>query len=152
MCCGNTLGRPELRLPVRLGPRPVLRRASSRGRRCTRLLDDAVRFVTARILDHGPDLKPAYTTQGAAVPDQRTLDLPGYPGGKNLIGNWVNRQFQLDVFGEFLLLLAAAGRADRLEPTTGTPRSPPRTPSPPGGPNPTPESGKSTINPGHTAD
>jgi hypothetical protein len=78
------------------------------------LLDDAVRFVTARILDHGPDLKPAYTTQGAAVPDQRTLDLPGYPGGKNLIGNWVNRQFQLDAFGESLLLLAAAGRADRL--------------------------------------
>ena len=79
------------------------------------LLDDAVRFVTARILDHGPDLKPAYTTQGAAVPDQRTLDLPGYPGGKNLIGNWVNRQFQLDAFGESLLLLAAAGRADRLD-------------------------------------
>jgi hypothetical protein len=71
---------------------------------------------------------------------------------KNLIGNWVNRQFQLDVFGEFLLLLAAAGRADRLEPTTGTPRSPLRTPSPPGGPNPTPGSGRSTINPGHTAD
>ena len=79
------------------------------------LLDDAVRFVTARILDHGPDLKPAYTTRGAAVPDQRTLDLPGYPGGKNLIGNWVNQQFQLDVFGESLLLLAAAGRADRLD-------------------------------------
>ena len=79
------------------------------------LLDDAVRFVTARILDHGPDLKPAYTTQGAAVPDQRTLDLPGYPGGKNLIGNWVNQQFQLDAFGESLLLLAAAGRADRLD-------------------------------------
>ena len=49
------------------------------------------------------------------MPDQRTLDLPGYPGGKNLIGNWVNRQFQLDVFGETLLLLAAAGRADRLD-------------------------------------
>ena len=79
------------------------------------LLDDAVRFVTARILDHGPDLEPAYTTQGAAVPDQRTLDLPGYPGGKNLIGNWVNQQFQLDAFGEALLLLAAAGRADRLD-------------------------------------
>jgi GH15 family glucan-1,4-alpha-glucosidase len=79
------------------------------------LLDDAVRFVSARILDHGPDLKPAYTTQGAAVPDQRTLDLPGYPGGKNLVGNWVNQQFQLDAFGESLLLLAAAGRADRLD-------------------------------------
>jgi GH15 family glucan-1,4-alpha-glucosidase len=80
------------------------------------LLDDAVRFVAARILDHGPDLRPAYTTRGAAVPDQRTPGLPGYPGGKNLIGNRVNRQFQLDVFGEsLLLLLAAAGRADRLD-------------------------------------
>ena len=79
------------------------------------LLNDSVRFVAARILDHGPDLKPAYTTQGAAVPDQRNLDLPGYPGGKNLIGNWVNHQFQLDAFGESLLLLAAAGRADRLD-------------------------------------
>ena len=81
----------------------------------TTLLDDAARFVTARILDHGPDLKPAYTTQGEAVPDQRSLDLPGYPGGNNLIGNWANQQFQLDAFGESLLLLAAAGRADRLD-------------------------------------
>lgn len=79
------------------------------------LLDDAVRFVTARILDHGPELRPAYTTQGAAVPDQQKVDLPGYPGGGNLIGNWVNQQFQLDAFGESLLLLAAAGRADRLD-------------------------------------
>ncbi len=79
------------------------------------LLDDAVRFVSGQILDHGADLKPAYTTQGLAVPDQRTLDLPGYPGGKNLIGNWANQQFQLDIFGESLLLLAAAGRADRLD-------------------------------------
>lgn len=79
------------------------------------LCDEAVRFVAARILDHGPNLKPAYTTQGSAVPDQRTLDLPGYPGGHNLIGNWVNQQFQLDAFGESLLLLATAGRADRLD-------------------------------------
>ena len=82
----------------------------------TALLDDAARFVTARLLDHGPDLKPAYTTQGETVPDQHALNLPGYPGGKNLIGNWANKQFQLDAFGESLLLLAAAGRADRLDP------------------------------------
>ncbi len=81
----------------------------------TTLLDDAARFVTARILDHGPDLKPAYTTLGEAVPAQRTLDLPGYPGGNNLIGNWANQQFQLDAFGESLLLFAAAGRLDRLD-------------------------------------
>ena len=79
------------------------------------LLDDAVSFVAGRLLEHGPDLKPAYTTAGGAVPDQHPLDLPGYPGGQNLIGNWVNQQFQLDAFGEALLLLSAAGRRDRLD-------------------------------------
>jgi hypothetical protein len=79
------------------------------------LLDDAVRFVTGQLLEHGPDLRPAYTTTGGRVPDQRHLDLPGYPGGYDLVGNWVNQQFQLDNFGEALLLLSAAARADRLD-------------------------------------
>ncbi|WP_441247559.1 glycoside hydrolase family 15 protein [Kitasatospora sp. McL0602] len=79
------------------------------------LLDDSVRFVTARLLEHGPHLAPAYTAGGTAVPDQRTLDLPGYPGGFDVVGNHVNRQFQLDVFGESLLLLAAAARHGRLD-------------------------------------
>ncbi|MFD9124034.1 glycoside hydrolase family 15 protein [Kitasatospora sp. NPDC059571] len=80
-----------------------------------RLLDDSVRYVTARLLEHGPGLAPAYTPAGRAVPDQRALDLPGYPGGFDIIGNRANRQFQLDVFGESLLLLAAAARHDRLD-------------------------------------
>jgi len=79
------------------------------------LLDDAVRFVTQRLLADGPGLKPAYTTDGGPVPDQRALELPGYPGGDDLAGNWVNKQFQLDAFGEALLLLAAAARHDRLD-------------------------------------
>lgn len=79
------------------------------------LLDDSVRFVTARLLEHGPGLAPAYTADGGPVPDQRTLDLPGYPGGFDVVGNHVNRQFQLDGFGEALLLLAAAARRDRLD-------------------------------------
>jgi hypothetical protein len=79
------------------------------------LLDDAVRFVRGALLEHGPDLRPAYTTTGDRVPDQRSLDLPGYPGGYDLVGNWVNKQFQLDNFGEALLLLSAAARADRLD-------------------------------------
>ena len=49
------------------------------------------------------------------MPDQRDLDLPGYPGGYDLVGNWVNQQFQLDALGESLLLLAAAGSHDRLD-------------------------------------
>ncbi|MFB7908288.1 glycoside hydrolase family 15 protein [Kitasatospora sp. NPDC056076] len=80
-----------------------------------RLLDDSVRFTAARMLEHGPRLSPAYTATGRPVPDQRTLDLPGYPGGFDVVGNHVNRQFQLDGFGESLLLLAAAARADRLD-------------------------------------
>lgn len=79
------------------------------------LLDDAVRFVSERLLDDGPDLVPAYTTAGGRVPDQRRLGLPGYPGGTDVVGNWVNRQFQLDAFGESLLLLAAAAAHDHID-------------------------------------
>ncbi len=79
------------------------------------LLDDAVRFVAARLLDDGPKLTPAYTTAGGRVPDQRSLHLPGYPGGHDIVGNHVNAQFQLDAFGESLLLLAAAARHDHLD-------------------------------------
>jgi hypothetical protein len=79
------------------------------------LLDQAVRFVSDRLHADGPHLAPAYTVSGDRVPDQRRLDLPGYPGGFDLVGNWVNKQFQLDAFGEALLLLAAAARHDRLD-------------------------------------
>jgi GH15 family glucan-1,4-alpha-glucosidase len=79
------------------------------------LLDDAVRFVSARLVEHGDRLAPAYTSTGGEVPDQRSLGLPGYPGGSDIVGNWVNRQFQLDAFGESLLLLAAAAKLDRLD-------------------------------------
>ena len=49
------------------------------------------------------------------MPDQRALDLPGYPGGTDIVGNHVNAQFQLDAFGEALLLFAAAARHDHLD-------------------------------------
>jgi GH15 family glucan-1,4-alpha-glucosidase len=81
-----------------------------------RLLDDAVAFVASRLLDDGPQLKPAYTATGGAVPDERTLSwLAGYPGGSVKAGNWVNQQFQLDALGEALLLFAAAARHDHLD-------------------------------------
>ena len=79
------------------------------------LLDHAVRFVSARLQADGDQLAPAYMVHGARVPDQRRLDLPGYPGGYDLIGNWVNKQFQLDAFGEALLLFATAARHGRLD-------------------------------------
>lgn len=79
------------------------------------LLDSAVTFVGARLLEDGPNLKPAYTVTGGHVSSEKTLDLPGYPGGADKLGNWVNQQFQLDAFGEALQLLATAGRAGRLD-------------------------------------
>ncbi|MET7360079.1 glycoside hydrolase family 15 protein [Streptomyces sp. NPDC005562] len=85
------------------------------GAGATGLLDSAVGFVAGRLLQDGPELKPAYTVTGGPVPSEQTLDLPGYPGGTDKIGNWVNQQFQLDAFGEALQLLAAAGHVDRLD-------------------------------------
>ncbi len=80
------------------------------------LLDSAVAFVRDRLLEDGHRLEPAYTCDGDRVPEQRTLDLPGYPGAPDVrVGNRVRDQFQLDAFGEALLLFAAADRLDRLD-------------------------------------
>jgi GH15 family glucan-1,4-alpha-glucosidase len=80
------------------------------------LLDSAVSFVTERLLADGPSLKPAYTVRGGRVPSERKLShLQGYPGGTDKVGNWVNKQFQLDTFGEALELYAAAASCDRLD-------------------------------------
>lgn len=79
------------------------------------LMDDAVRFTVERVLADGPDLMPAYTVEGKPVPAEKSLDLPGYPGGDDIVGNRVRDQFQLDAFGEILLLLATAARHDHLD-------------------------------------
>ena len=78
------------------------------------VFDSAVRFVGERLLSDGPHLRPAYTVDGRRVPGQRKLDLPGYPGGSDVVGNDANDQFQLDGFGEALRLLATAARHGRL--------------------------------------
>ncbi|WP_433726795.1 glycoside hydrolase family 15 protein [Nocardia sp. CA-129566] len=78
------------------------------------LLDNAIRFVAERLLADGPELRPSYTVTGHAIPEPSELDLPGYPGARTLVGNRVSHQFQLDTFGEALLLFAAAARHDRL--------------------------------------
>ncbi|HEX4306973.1 MAG TPA: glycoside hydrolase family 15 protein, partial [Solirubrobacterales bacterium] len=79
------------------------------------LLDESVRFVAERLLADGPDLMPAYTVAGEPVPGERRIGLPGYPGGVDVLGNRVRDQFQLDAFGESLLLFAAAADHDRLD-------------------------------------
>jgi alpha,alpha-trehalase len=77
------------------------------------LLEGAVRFVRERLLEDGRTLKPVYTSDGGAVPGESPLDLPGYPGGDVVVGNAAADQFQLDAFGEALLLFAACG-SERL--------------------------------------
>lgn len=80
------------------------------------VLDSALEFVAERLLTDGPGLRPAYTVSGDPVPDVTELEeVPGYPGGGHVVGNRISDQFQLDAFGEALVLLAAGARADRLD-------------------------------------
>ncbi len=79
------------------------------------ILDDSVRWLTTRLLADREHLMPAYTTRGDPVPNESALGLPGYPGGGDVVGNGVREQFQLDGFGEALLLLAAASGRGRLD-------------------------------------
>ncbi|GHJ54183.1 glycoside hydrolase [Nonomuraea sp. TT08I-71] len=80
------------------------------------LLDDAVAFLTDRVLADGDRLSPAYTVDGDPVPHERRLtELAGYPGADARTGNWVRGQFQLDSYGEVLMLLATAQRHGRLD-------------------------------------
>lgn len=78
------------------------------------LLDDAVAFATARLLTYGDSIAPAYRVDGEPLPSQVQLALPGYPGGNDVVGNWVNGQFQLDSIGDMLSLYAEAARHDHL--------------------------------------
>jgi hypothetical protein len=80
------------------------------------LLESTVGFVRDRLLEDGERLVPAYTVDGDPVPEQRELDLTGYPGAPDVyVGNRVRDQFQLDAFGEALLLFAAADGLDVLD-------------------------------------
>ncbi len=77
------------------------------------LFDSAADFVAERVLADGAQLRPAYTIAGGPVPSERHIDLPGYPGGSDRVGNHARNQFQLDALGEALLLFAAAADAGR---------------------------------------
>ena len=89
--------------------------------------------------------RPPTPSPAARCPTRRQLALPGYPGGADLVGNRVNHQFQLDAFGEALLLFAAAARHGRLDTDRWQRRR--SRPSPIAAalaPSPTPASGSST--------
>jgi hypothetical protein len=74
------------------------------------LLSELVDVTTARVLEHGAEIAPAYSVTGSLPPHEDTLDVPAYPGGAAVVGNWVRGQFQLDTPGELLQLYAAAAR------------------------------------------
>ena len=115
---GACPGRSQLRLPLRLDPRPVLRGPGG-SRRGTATVSSTMPCASSErpCARTGAHLKPAYTAAGNAVPEERRLDLPGYPGTDDVVtGNQASSQFQLDAFGEALLLFAAAAGHDRLEP------------------------------------
>jgi hypothetical protein len=78
------------------------------------LMDVAVDGIVAKVLEHGDRLAPAYRVNGSRLPDAVELPLPGYPGGRAVVGNHVNGQFQLDSLGEILQLLAASARHEHL--------------------------------------
>ena len=108
---------PQLRLPLRLDPRPVLRRP---GRRRGRAAPAARRRRRASSPSGcsrtAPTCAPAYTVdRRAACPTSAASTCPATPAARDIVGNWVNGQFQLDAFGEALLLFAAAARHDRLD-------------------------------------
>lgn len=85
----------------------------------TDLLGDAVSFIGQRVIADGLALAPAYTVAGGSIPREHTVRLAGYPGGYDIAGNRVADQFQLDAFGEALLLFAAAAGADLADAETG---------------------------------
>ena len=106
-------GRPQLRLPLRLDPRPVLRghggrRATARTRCCT---TPSASWPSGCSAD-GDRTHARLHRRRRAGPDERRLDLPGYPGGTDVAATGSNDQFQLDALGEALQLFAAAARHD----------------------------------------
>ena len=79
------------------------------------MLDDAVRWVCARLLEDGPEAAGLPRRRDDRSPSPSTSALPGYPGGSDVVGNRVSQQFQLDLFGEVLLIFAMAASQDRLD-------------------------------------
>ena len=67
------------------------------------------RFVAERLRADGPELKPPTPRPGHRSRQNSHSTLPGYPGRRVKSGNWVKDQFQLDAFGEALLVARRRG-------------------------------------------
>jgi hypothetical protein len=94
---------------------PLLRRPSRRARRAARPAG------LCRGVRQCPDTRrrtrssPGVHHDRAWSPRPEPAGPARLPRGYDILGNHVNAQFRLDVFGEALLLFAAAGRLDRLD-------------------------------------
>ena len=109
------------------------------------IMDDSVRFVTARLAEHGRELRPAYTGRGTAIPEThrpRARGIPGrhrrrrQPGQRAVPARHLRRD----------PVAVGRRRAGTITstPTAGAPRSSPPRPCSRGGASPTPASGSST--------
>lgn len=71
-------------------------------------------WLVDRVLEHPASLAPAYRTDGSPVPGEVELELPGYPGGRTVVGNDAGAQHQLDTYGDLLMVCAAAAEHGHL--------------------------------------
>ena len=104
---------PQLRLPLRLDPGPVLRRAGGRAAA-------PAHCWTAPSTSSATGCSPTGRGWRRPTPSRRSRARRAHarparlPRRQRRVGNWVNGQFQLDAFGEALLLFAAADQHGRL--------------------------------------
>jgi len=98
------------------------------------LLDAAVGFVSARLLEDGPQLKPAYTVTGGAVPDEQMLNLSGYPGASVKTGTGSTASSSSTHSAKPCNCWPLPGAPTGSVPTAVAQCTPPSRPSPPGTP------------------
>ncbi len=143
--------RPQLRLPLRLDPRPVLRGPGRRRRTGrTRCWTTPSAFITERLLADGPGLRPPTPLTGDPVPDERKFGPARLPRRGRIVGQPRQRPVparRASARRSCCSLLPPARPAgpDHWRAV----RSPPR-PSSSAGTTPTPASGSSTTSAGRT--
>ncbi|MBD4017746.1 glycoside hydrolase family 15 protein [Xanthomonas citri pv. citri] len=67
----------------------------------------AFSWLMRTIRQHRPGVRPCYTLEGALVPDERVIDLPGYRNTRPVrVGNTANNQLQLCLYGDIFEMAA----------------------------------------------
>ena len=137
---------PQLRLPLRLDPRPVLRRAGRRRAPAPHPLHGrrrALRRATA-CSPTGPHLAPAYTVTGGAVPDERHSTCPATPAAPTSSATGSTSSSSSTRSARRCCCSPPPPTTTTSTPTAGAPPRSPPTRSSSAGTSPTPASGSST--------